>query len=159
MMAGYYIKETRIKEDATPIDNVTKFAWDDDDYEEVEVWHEYTEEELKQQEEAKAQAQRESNLNAIADLIHTTTEQSDKLGYLWKCTYIGDICVSKEYVQDPDAKGTYNNPIEWEPGVTLIANAYYLHDSKKYVYVGEPSTAGKEWDGVNFEEVDWQLRR
>ena len=154
-MSGYYIKEIRVKEDATPIDNVTKFAWDDDDYVEVEVWHEYTEEELKQQEEAKAQAQRESNLNAIADLIRTSTEQSDKLGYLWNCTYVGDICVSKEYVEDLDAKGTYDKPIEWAPGIPLIQNAYYIHDSKKYVYVGEPSSAGDIWDTSDFEEVDW----
>lgn len=45
-MPGYYETVTRIKPDAKPIDNKTKFAWDDDDYEEVEEWHEYTEEEL-----------------------------------------------------------------------------------------------------------------
>lgn len=154
-MSGYYAKETRIKTDATPIDNKTKFAWADDDYEEVEVWHEYTEDELKQQEEANAQAKRESNLNALADLIKMTTEQSDKLGYLWKCTYVGDICVCKEYVEDPDARGTKDNPIEWAPNVQLIPNAYYTHDSKKYVYVGEQSVAGDIWDDTDFESVDW----
>lgn len=153
-MNGHYIKEIRIKEDAIPIDNITKFAWDDNDYEEVEVWHEYTEEELAQQEEAKEREQREANLSALADLVKTTTEQSDKLGYLWKCTYIGDLCVSKEYVEDPEAKGTAENPIEWVPGVQLIPNAYYLHDSKKYVYVGDNSSAGDTWDGSDFEEVD-----
>lgn len=45
-MPGYFYKSTRIKEDAVPIDNVTKLAWDDDDFEEYEEWHEYTEEEL-----------------------------------------------------------------------------------------------------------------
>lgn len=45
-MPGYFYETTQIKEDATPIDNVTKFAWYDDDYETVELWHEYTEEEL-----------------------------------------------------------------------------------------------------------------
>ena len=44
-MDGYWTTETRIKSDATPIDDVTKFAWDDEDYETVEVWHEYTPEE------------------------------------------------------------------------------------------------------------------
>ncbi|MCF0232723.1 MAG: hypothetical protein HUJ63_10785 [Enterococcus sp.] len=43
---GYFYTETRIKEDATPIDDITKFAWYDDDYEEIELWHEYTQEEL-----------------------------------------------------------------------------------------------------------------
>lgn len=46
-MSGYYEKVIRVKEDAVPIDNVTKFAWADDDYEEVEVWHENTEEEIR----------------------------------------------------------------------------------------------------------------
>lgn len=31
---------------AMPIDNITKFAWNDDDYETVEVFVEYTEEEM-----------------------------------------------------------------------------------------------------------------
>ena len=38
--------EHRIKDTATPIDNITKFAWDDYDYEDVEVYIPYTEEEL-----------------------------------------------------------------------------------------------------------------
>ena len=36
MNKGFYIKKNRIKSDAKPIDNITKFAWDDEDYEEVE---------------------------------------------------------------------------------------------------------------------------
>lgn len=32
---GYLIKSQIIKKDAVPIDNETKFAWDDDDYEDV----------------------------------------------------------------------------------------------------------------------------
>lgn len=32
---GYIQKETIIRPDAAPIDDVTKFAWDDDDYEEI----------------------------------------------------------------------------------------------------------------------------
>lgn len=153
-MNGYYTKETRIKSDAAPIDNKTKFAWEDNDYEEVEVWHEYTADELKQLEESKTQAKRNANLNILADLIKMTTEQSDKLGFLWKCTYVGDICVCKEYVEDPDAKGTKDNPIEWAPNVQLIHNAYYTHDSKKYVYVSEQSVAVDTWDGTDFEVVD-----
>lgn len=35
LSSGYLIKSEIIKKDAAPIDNVTKFAWDDDDYEEV----------------------------------------------------------------------------------------------------------------------------
>lgn len=43
MGSGYYIKVTRIKQDAKPIDNVTKFEYGEDDYEEVEEWVECSE--------------------------------------------------------------------------------------------------------------------
>lgn len=46
METGYYYTDISIKKDATPIDNIIKFAWYDDDYVEVQKWHEYTEEEL-----------------------------------------------------------------------------------------------------------------
>lgn len=52
MRDGYYVTIVRVKDDAVPIDNVTKFAWSDEDYEEVKVWHEYTDDELKQIKEA-----------------------------------------------------------------------------------------------------------
>ena len=35
---GILIPTKAIKEDATPIDNVTKFAWDDADYEDVQMY-------------------------------------------------------------------------------------------------------------------------
>lgn len=35
---GCLITATVIKEDAEPIDDITKFAWDDDDYEEVQMY-------------------------------------------------------------------------------------------------------------------------
>lgn len=38
LVKGYLTKVTTIREDATPIDNVTKFAWEDDDYEEVQQY-------------------------------------------------------------------------------------------------------------------------
>lgn len=46
MIKGYYKKTIRIKQNVTPIDNITKFAYADDDYEEVEEWVDYTDEEL-----------------------------------------------------------------------------------------------------------------
>ena len=35
---GILIPATAIKEDAVPIDNVTKFAWDDEDYEDAMMY-------------------------------------------------------------------------------------------------------------------------
>ncbi len=46
MEKGYYKTTIRVKKDAIPIDNITKYAWNDDDYETVEVFVEYTEEEM-----------------------------------------------------------------------------------------------------------------
>lgn len=68
-MPGYYKKITRIKSDASPIDNETKFAWDDDDYEEVEVWHEYTDEELNKIEQQKARQEKEEILDSLPDAL------------------------------------------------------------------------------------------
>lgn len=49
MELGYIKRRIIVKEDATPIDNVTKFAYADDDYEIVEEFVPYTEEELRLQ--------------------------------------------------------------------------------------------------------------
>lgn len=35
---GHLVPVTVVKEDAEPIDNVTKWAWDDEDYEEVQMY-------------------------------------------------------------------------------------------------------------------------
>ena len=74
-------------------------------------------------------------------------------GHIWNCTYVGDVCVSKEYVKDPDDIGTADNPITWKPGVQLIPNAFYIYKNVTYVYVGEVSEAGNEFDYPNFEEM------
>lgn len=79
-MNGYYKKEIHVKKDAAPIDNVTKFAWDDDDYEEVEVWHEYTEAELEEMakcDEHDAQLDVFNSLpDAVADLSESVSDNA-----------------------------------------------------------------------------------
>ncbi len=152
-MPGYYKESVRIKSDTKPIDNETKFAWDDDDYETYQEWHEYTEEELNAIQAQKDKEAQEQALSHLASLIQVDTTLSDKLGYLWKYTYVGNVCVSKEYVKDPDAVGTAGNPIAWKPGVQLIPNAFYVYNNVRYVYVGEASEAGNEFDYSNFEEM------
>lgn len=73
-MNGYYKKEIRIKKDATPIDNVTKFAWYDDDYEEVEIWHEYTEAELEEMKKCDARDEQIDILNSLPDAVADLSE-------------------------------------------------------------------------------------
>lgn len=43
LSAGYLTTGFAIKVDAVPIDNITKFAWDNEDYEEVQYYCEYSE--------------------------------------------------------------------------------------------------------------------
>lgn len=73
-MAGYCYLETQIKEDAKEIDNVTKFAWDDNDYKTVQKWHEYTEEELEELKQMKLE-------KSIPELI---AEQDDAICALFE---------------------------------------------------------------------------
>lgn len=66
METGYWNKGKRAKEGAyDTIDNVTKFALSDDDYEEFEEWIEYTAEEL---EEMSGSVSIDDLMNAIAEL-------------------------------------------------------------------------------------------
>jgi hypothetical protein len=68
---GYLTKGTVIKEGAAPIDDVTKFAWDDDDYEEVRFYHPYSDE----PEPAPTQEERITELEkALAMLLSGVTE-------------------------------------------------------------------------------------
>lgn len=44
LSVGYLTTGTVVKVDAEPIDNITKFAWADDDYEEAYFYHLFAEE-------------------------------------------------------------------------------------------------------------------
>ena len=78
MEKGYYRTVTRIKHDAKPIDNVTKFAWDDDDYEEGEEWVEYTEEELAEMDSL------DKRNKFISEAPDTIAEQDDAICALYE---------------------------------------------------------------------------
>lgn len=40
---GYLVVRQEVRKDATPIDNITKFAWEDEDFEDVRVYIPYEE--------------------------------------------------------------------------------------------------------------------
>lgn len=40
---GYLVVRQEVREDASPIDNITKFAWEDEDFEDVQVYIPYEE--------------------------------------------------------------------------------------------------------------------
>lgn len=79
--------------------------------------------------------QLQADVKTLSDLVTTETTQSDKLGYDWTITKIGNIEAKKEYVKQQNPVGTRDNPIEYYDGVPLIDNAYYLRDGKRYVYM------------------------
>lgn len=69
MKKGYFSKKVVIKETATPIDNIEKFAWYDEDYETIQEWHEYTAEELAEIEKAEAQEEKRKQIEALPDAV------------------------------------------------------------------------------------------
>lgn len=58
----------------TTIDNVTKFALDDSDYEEVQLYHVWTAEEIAQREECERQAEQQELINALPDAVAELSE-------------------------------------------------------------------------------------
>lgn len=68
METGYYIETTRIKDSATPIDNIAKFAYYDDDYETVVEWHEYNEYELEMLKQGQIREEKEKFLDTAPDI-------------------------------------------------------------------------------------------
>lgn len=81
--------------------------------------------------------------------IASTVTQSDKLGFDWKNIYVNDILVRQEYVEQAVKRGTADNPIEWQPAMPLIQNAYYTHGGETKVWMGAAG-ATADWTDGNF---------
>lgn len=76
-----------------------------------------------------------------------------KLGYKWEPKYNGTAIIW-ELVEDPNAIGLESNPIIFAEGMPLLPNAFYLHEDKKYVYVGITGTA-TTWDEAKDYMEPW----
>lgn len=77
-------------------------------------------------------------VNAFIDAIVTPEKPDlpDKPGFKWALKYAwGDSGFTWEMVEDPDAQGTGDNPIQWTPGMTVRANYWYSHEGQLYVCV------------------------
>lgn len=98
-MAGRFLVERRIKDSATPIDNITKFAWYDDDYEDVETWVEYSEAELEFQRELEESAIRAEFNEQLPANISDVQEALVELG-----TMAADAEVSNAELMDAIAE-------------------------------------------------------
>ena len=95
-------------------------------------------------------------LQAILDAVEMPPEPElpPKIGYKWQLIYNhADNTLVYEAVPDPDAQGTQDNPIPWEPGMTVTAYVWYTHDGKIYVCVcdGNPTDIS---DKDYFEPMD-----
>lgn len=84
--------------------------------------------------------------------ITTTVTKSDKLGYDWRNIYVNKILVRQVYVEQAVKAGTADNPIAWEPGMSLIPNAYYTHNGETKVWMGEAG-ARAEWTDAAFVPI------
>lgn len=84
---GELRQETRIKPDAIPIDNKTKHAWDDDDYEDILRYHVWTQEELAEIAERDAETARAEAREAfLADAPSIQAEQDAAICDLYEQT-------------------------------------------------------------------------
>lgn len=84
-----------------------------------------------------AEAEKKEILDKVAKYggFKTKQVQSDKLGFDWIEEYLGEILLTKTYVQQTNPVGTKDNPIEYSDGIQLIDNAYYMKDGKLVVYM------------------------
>lgn len=76
---GYLSTVTLIRDDAEPIDDVTKFAWVDEDYEEVKIYRKFTEEELEMRNATapKSNAELEAENKLLKEQVSALSEQMD----------------------------------------------------------------------------------
>lgn len=95
---------------------------------------------------------KDGKLVQAAGGITRTLTQSDKLGFDWRNTYVNDILVQKEYVEQEIKRGTADNPIVWAPGMSLIQNAYYTHGGETKIWMGEAG-ATADWDNPAFVPI------
>lgn len=138
------------------IDNVTKFALDDSDWETVQIYHRYTAEEIAQR-EYNDERQGISDLDlmaAIAKAVTIPQKPAQKVGFITVWHYdAATNHVVWTFEPDPEAKGTPDNPYGYAAGVPLIPNAYYMHEDVRYVFVAVHGRTATDWatDGPDME--------
>lgn len=81
---GRLVEEIVIKKNATPIDNVTKFAWDDDDYERITRYIVYTELELSDIAESRREEQFKKATTLFVRMSALTDEQALSVSELYE---------------------------------------------------------------------------
>lgn len=94
-------------------------------------------------------ALRDGKMVQAAGGITQNRVQSDKLGYDWLQTFVNDVLVRQEYVEQDNPQGTADNPITWSSNTVLIPNAYYAYSGVTKVWFGEAGVTA-DWTDSNF---------
>ena len=81
---GYLIREIRVKPDAVPVDDITKFAWDDSDYEEIQRYKLYTGEDQKDFSALRRREQLEAAAALFVRSASLTDEQALSVSELYE---------------------------------------------------------------------------
>lgn len=111
---GYLQEEVTIKPDATPIDDVEKFAWDDDDYLTIQRYILYTEEDYLNEKKQKV-----SELKAnLSDTDYIAAKSMDKL---LLCTTPDEMAEVTNYYRDKYAS-TIEQRQKWRDEINKINN-------------------------------------
>jgi hypothetical protein len=95
---------------------------------------------------------KDGKLVQAAGGITSTVTQSDKLGFDWRNTYVNDILVRQEYIEQAVKYGTADNPIVWKAGMSLIQNAYYAYNGETKVWMGAAGATAK-WTDAAFVPI------
>lgn len=68
--------------------------------------------------------------------VRSSLVQSDKIGFDWENTFVGDTLVRQVYVPQVNPVGTADNPIPYYDGIQGINNAFYVtEDGTILVYM------------------------
>ena len=64
------------------------------------------------------------------------TELPNRPGYKWEPMLNAESkSIGWQEVEDPNAEGTADKPIAWEPGMKVYANYFYTSDGVRYVCI------------------------
>lgn len=111
---GYLQEETIIKQDATPIDNVEKFAYYDDDYETIQRYILYTKEDYINEKKQKVEELHQN----LSDTDYIASKSMDKL---LLCTTPEEMAEVTNYYRDKYGD-TIEQRQEWRDEINKLNN-------------------------------------
>lgn len=114
LIKGYLQEETIIKPDATPIDNVEKFAYYDDDYETIQRYILYTKEDYINEKKQRVEELRQN----LSDTDYIASKSMDKL---LLCTTTEEMTEVTNYYREKYSD-TIEQRQEWRDEINKLNN-------------------------------------